>query len=79
MTFSPDGVLVATARSDNRTQLFDIRMMNRVLYDLRHEPAPAGMETDGQFGVWKVDWLEDPWQGLQLVSGGADGAFLRTL
>ena len=74
LSFSPDGIYLAVARSDNRTQLFDTRFFDRVLYDFQHAPALEGSGSDGQYGVYMVEWLEDPRAGLQLVSSGADGA-----
>ena len=73
VSFSRDSVYLAAARSDNRVQLFDTRWLDRVLCDFKHQDAPEGTGVDGQYGVYKVDWLEDPQRGLQLISGGSDG------
>lgn len=74
--FSPDsaGVLVAVARSDNKTHVYDSRFLGKnVLYEFPHIPAIEGTEEDRKYGVYKVEWVQDPVHGLGLVSFGADG------
>ena len=75
--FSPDSVYLAVARSDNVTHVYDSRFLNQsFLYDLPHGPAVEATEEDGQYGIAKIEWLEDRTQGLNLVTCGADGLYL---
>lgn len=74
-SFSPDGSLVAVARSDNRTQLFDARFLDRKLYDFVHDDPMEGTQADG---ISKGEWVQDR-AGLQLVTSGADGALIMPL
>lgn len=68
---------LAVARSDNVTHVYDVRFLTsrHVLYELPHLPADEGMKDLTQFGVPKIEWLEDPHYGLGLVSAGGDGSF----
>lgn len=74
--YSPDGVYIAVARSDNMTQIYDSRFLDRVLYRFRHKPGIEGTVDDMKFGVYRIEWVTHPISGRpSLVSGGADGAF----
>lgn len=72
--FAPDSRLLAVARSDNVTHIYDARFLGRsILYELPHGSANEATKEDGQYGINKVEWLEDGGHGLNLVSCGADG------
>ena len=76
LTYSPDGIYLAVARSDNKTEVYDSRFLTRgPVYDLKHSDPPAGFDGDGLYGVYKAEWLQDPSDRLQLVTSGADGSF----
>ena len=73
-SYSPDGIYLAVARSDNRTQVFDTRFLGRgLLYDFEHDHSAEATQVDNLYGVYKGEWLEDPRAGLQLLTSGADG------
>ncbi len=74
VSFSPDGIYVAVARSDNVTHVYDSRFLGRdILYDFPHRPGTEGTVEDTKYGVVKLDWVEGPGSALSLVTGGADG------
>ncbi|THG97261.1 hypothetical protein EW026_g4699 [Hermanssonia centrifuga] len=74
VSFSPDGIYVAVARSDNVTHVYDSRFLGRdILYDFPHGPGTEGTVEDTKYGVVKLDWVEGPGSALSLVTGGADG------
>ncbi|KAF8892141.1 WD40-repeat-containing domain protein [Infundibulicybe gibba] len=72
--FSPDGVYLALARNDNRTNIYDSRMIDRrVLYNYEHmgpSRVSPGLEA---YGVVHVEWVETASRRLGIVTGGADG------
>lgn len=72
--FSPDSVYLAVARSDNLTHVYDARFLGpRYLYALPHGPAVEATREDSQYGINRIEWLQDGAHGLSLVSCGADG------
>ena len=76
LAYSPDGIYLAVARSDNRTEVFDARFLkNGPVHDLRHADPPAGTGSDGLYGVYKAEWLPDLHDRVQLLTSGADGAY----
>lgn len=74
VSYSPDGVFIAVATSNNVTHVYDSRYLNRILYEFPHQPGVEGTVDDTKFGVYKIDWMVNPLTDrLSLVSGGADG------
>lgn len=80
--FSPDGMLIALARNDNSTHIYDIRnLLCGPLYKLRHNGHDKNKWTGGEnYGVthieWESEWYRGAEHGLGLVSGGGDGTVL---
>ncbi|EKM60948.1 uncharacterized protein PHACADRAFT_84022, partial [Phanerochaete carnosa HHB-10118-sp] len=71
---SPDSIYLAIARSDNVTHVYDARFLGRrVLYEFPHGAAVEATKEDGQYGIYKVEWLDDGTHRLNLVTCGADG------
>jgi len=71
--YSPDGVFLALARSDNSADVYDSRMLGSgPIYTLRHEP---GVQCDDQlYGVQRVHWLMGrDGRRTGLSTGGDDG------
>jgi WD40 repeat protein len=76
--FSADGIYLALARSDNRTHVYDTRMLERLLYDFTHNgPCKCSPDTDNpSYGVVKGEWIVPKKTGrFGLVTGGDDGAY----
>ncbi|KAF7796652.1 hypothetical protein EIP86_007835 [Pleurotus ostreatoroseus] len=74
VAWSPDGIYVAASRTDNCTQVFDVRMLARgALYEFWHGSPMEGSKSDEMFGVCRAEWVQDARCGLGLVTGGADG------
>lgn len=75
VVFSPDGMYLALARSDNQTHLYDVRMLNSeeqgLLCKYRHETVDS--ETS-HYGIVRAHWLTEERTGYQkLLTGGDDG------
>lgn len=73
--FSPDGIYLAAARSDNVVNVYDSRNLERgVLYKFQHqnpEQKAAGYEG---YGIVEAQWVTGfDGRRLGLVSGGNDG------
>ncbi|KAJ7307022.1 WD40-repeat-containing domain protein [Mycena albidolilacea] len=81
MMFSPDGIYLALARDDNRTHVYDSRMLKRrgmlekrgVLYDFKHAETRFSATGQKSFGVVSVKWVQTRASRLGLVTGGNDG------
>ncbi|KAJ7117597.1 WD40-repeat-containing domain protein [Mycena epipterygia] len=74
MAFSSDGIYLAIGRDDNRTHVYDSRMLERgVLFDFRHADMPFSVKEQNFFGVVGVEWVENRSTRLGLVTGGNDG------
>jgi WD40 repeat protein len=74
--FSPDSTYLAVSRSDNVTHVYDSRYLRQpFLQELPHGPATEGATDDCQYGISKIEWIEDPTYGLGLITCGADGSF----
>jgi WD40 repeat protein len=72
MAFSPDGLYLALARSDDLIEVYDPRDLSRgALYTFEHprEPVPSR----DHYGAVKVEWVRGPGGGSSLVTAGADG------
>ncbi|KAJ7804581.1 WD40-repeat-containing domain protein [Mycena olivaceomarginata] len=78
MMFSPDGIYLALARDDNRTHVYDSRMLKRrgmlekrgVLYDFKHAETRFSATGQKSFGVVGVKWVQTRASRLGLVTGG---------
>ncbi|KAJ7030655.1 WD40-repeat-containing domain protein [Mycena alexandri] len=74
MAFSPDSIYVAIGRDDNRTHVYDSRMLGRgILFDFRHSELQLSSNGQSFFGVVGVKWVESRTRRLGLVTGGNDG------
>jgi WD40 repeat protein len=78
VSFSPDGLLLAVARSDDAVHVYDSRFMGQGLEPLRrflHWGDNCCMAGD-EWGVVDAVWV-DGWcgRGLGIVTGGSDGEF----
>lgn len=74
-SYSPDGIYLAIARSDNITHVYDSRMLGRgPLYGFEHDTRinPPGGDM---YGVIDAQWVEVA-GALGLITGGADGTIL---
>ncbi|KZT06861.1 WD40 repeat-like protein [Laetiporus sulphureus 93-53] len=72
LQFSPDGIYLAVARSDNTVHIFDSRKLTRgALHVFSHEYGDV--DEKHCFGVVNALWVDGTAQGLSLVTGGADG------
>ncbi|RDB23680.1 hypothetical protein Hypma_009157 [Hypsizygus marmoreus] len=79
-SFSPDGIYLALGRNDNTTHVYDVRNLDRVLYEWNHwgggRMCPGG---EPGYGVTQVEWVDGVWgRGLGVgmglgVGGGAGG------
>ena len=78
--FSPDGILLALARNDHRTHLYDVRYLSEdPVAELEHLPVERPRADHEEFGITGLYWVEG-WNevrtaqgGLGLVTAGADG------
>ncbi|KAH9043653.1 WD40-repeat-containing domain protein [Lactarius pseudohatsudake] len=74
-SFSPDGILLAVARSDDELHIYDSRFMGR-----RAEPMARYLHWDDdccigdKWGIVDAVWV-DGWcgRGFGIITGGADG------
>ncbi|KAJ7108880.1 WD40-repeat-containing domain protein [Mycena crocata] len=74
MAFSSDGIYLAIGRDDNRTHVYDSRMLNRgYLFDYQHSAARLCSRYQSFFGIVKVEWVQTRTHRLGLVTGGNDG------
>ncbi|KZT06889.1 WD40 repeat-like protein [Laetiporus sulphureus 93-53] len=72
MAFSPDGVYIAIARTDNTAHVYDARFLGKdVLHVFAHEDGSNSQS--GRHGVITAQWIDGFPRGLGLVTGGADG------
>ncbi|KAJ6581934.1 WD40-repeat-containing domain protein [Mycena capillaripes] len=74
MAFSSDSIYLALGRDDNRTHVYDSRMLERgVLYNFQHSEMRFSSRDQKFFGVVGVKWAESRFGRLGLVTGGNDG------
>lgn len=80
-TFSPDGNLLALARNDNVTDIYDTRFLDRVWATLPHtRSSMTSLPVEETYGVFGAHWVQGrDWGSLGLVTGGADGQSLFSL
>ena len=68
--FSPDGILLALARNDDQTHIYDVRYTKDVYLELRHRRRRY---THG-YGITGCKWVQGFTPGgLGLVTAGSDG------
>ncbi|KAI0793404.1 WD40-repeat-containing domain protein [Abortiporus biennis] len=74
MSYSPDGIYLALARTDNCVQLYDSRYLRKGCHilDLQHQ-TPSNKD---HFGVVKIEWVQAAMGSYGIVTGGADGHVL---
>lgn len=73
-SFSPDGRLLAVARSDNALHVYDVRALSRgPLCQLEHHDSDNA--SGGGFGVVAASWIQGR-SRIGIVSGGNDGESL---
>jgi WD40 repeat protein len=70
-SFSPDGRLLAVARSDNALHVYDVRALSRgPLCRFEHHDSDA---VDGRgFGIVTANWIQGR-ERIGIMSGGNDG------
>lgn len=81
-SFSPDGLLLAVARSDDELHIYDSRFMGHNV-----EPMARFIHWDDdccvgeKWGIVDAVWIRDGWcgKGFGIVTGGADGEALSSL
>lgn len=72
--FSSDGIYLALARNDNRTHVYDTRMLERgVLHNFVHLGASRVNPGHESYGVVQAQWVETNTRRQGLVTGGDDG------
>ncbi|KAG6821210.1 hypothetical protein H0H93_004031 [Arthromyces matolae] len=75
--FSPDNVYLAIGRNDNRIHVYDVRYLDRLLFDYEHHGTPRTNPGDDSYGVTKVQWVNEDFSHsilpFGLVTGGHDG------
>lgn len=74
LSFSPDSVYIAVARSDNMTHIYDSRFLSHgPLHVFVHDGEQQTAEDS--YGIVEAQWVEGKTCGLGLVTGGNDGMF----
>lgn len=78
--FSPDGLYLALSRNDNRTHVYDRRMLSQrreittPLFDFAHMGEPKMASISEAYGVVNAEWVQSEWtRRVCLVTGGEDG------
>jgi WD40 repeat protein len=76
VSFSPDGLLLAVARSDDELHIYDSRFMGggkKPMQRFLHWGEDCSLGGDG-WGIVDAVWI-DRWcgRGLGVVTGGSDG------
>lgn len=80
-SFSPDGLYLALSRNDNRTHVYDRRMLNNrretlPLFDFVHTGEPKMASRTEAYGIVNAVWVQSEWtRRLCLVTGGEDGGW----
>jgi len=73
MSFSPDGMYLAMARTDNTVHMYDSRMLSKgALSMYSHEFLPYSGSSN-TFGVTGIEWITTRTGQFRLLSGGEDG------
>lgn len=77
MTFSPDGVYLALARTDNSVHIYDSRMLGKgVLQKYRHQDLRFVTPENTLYGVTHAQWVTMHSGQHALLSGGEDGMYM---
>ncbi len=77
--FSPDGLYLALSRNDNRTHVYDRRMLSKrreatPLFDYAHTGEPKMASRSEAYGIVNAEWVQSKWtRRVCLVTGGEDG------
>lgn len=75
--YSPDGVYLALARTDNRTHIYDSRMLERgIVENFVHSGPDKTFPGRESYGVVHAEWRQTRSGKLGLVTGGDDGECL---
>lgn len=79
--FSPDGIYLAVARSDNVVHVYDSRNLEKgSLYTFRHNYPNREVAGFKGYGIVEAQWVTSfDGRGLGLVSGGNDGNITQKL
>ena len=83
--FSPDGLYLALSRNDNRTHLYDRRMLSKrrdstttPLFDFAHSGESKMASVSEAYGVVNAEWVQSEWtRRACLVTDGEDGKWGR--
>ena len=75
VSFSPDGILLAVARSDNSAYVYDTRYLKqKELYLLRHPGERASLGQGREYGMTAATWQTGiGGKGLGLITASIDG------
>lgn len=74
MAFSPDGIYLSLARTDNSVHVYDARMLNKgVLQKYQHQDPRFVSPGSSLFGVTYAQWVVKHSGQYALLSGGEDG------
>ncbi|KAF8637653.1 hypothetical protein AX17_002721 [Amanita inopinata Kibby_2008] len=74
ISLSPDGLYIALARNDNRTHVYDARMLKKgKLFEYEHKGISLTSPGYSSYGVTKAQWAESSEGRLTLITGGSDG------
>jgi len=82
--FSPDGLYLALSRNDNRTHVYDRRMLSKrretattPLFEFAHTGESKMASVSEAYGVVNAEWVQSEWtRRTCLVTGGEDGKFV---
>lgn len=87
-SFSPDGIFLSFARSDNTVSVYDTRFLPSRGIDSK-QPDPWAQFTHPQndtalgygYGITGMKWISsiDNRKRLGIITGGADGNYFRSL
>jgi WD40 repeat protein len=75
-SYSPDGLYLVVARSDNISHVYDSRVLEKgPMHTFEHRGSRRDGPGSGPFGVTDARWVETPTRRkLGLVTGGIDGS-----
>jgi len=72
--FSPDGIFLATAQTDDVVQLYDTRFLTEPVLTYRHEQRRHNDGQGDNYGITGLKWVNGWKRGaLGLVTAGSDG------
>lgn len=74
IAFSPDGIYLSLARTDNSVHIYDSRMLGKgALHKYRHQDPRFVSPENTLFGVVHAQWVSTRSGQCALLSGGEDG------